>query len=238
MTYKTILKGTLRWSTEVVEKTFTLDSMGFKTAHLLERYTVSRSSNKVETEDGAKDGMKTEKVEYSLVGDLRKYGHQFKPYFETATSGKVESCENLDDLGEGWKVNWHNDYLPLQLDENRNPVPIEYEAGWFFTDRQFCLDDNFLDFLREHPWVIDKNQVQVTPVSTGKCVPITVKPDAKTFKEIWDFLYEAGPKGCPVNPSLVRMEILSVKCLHDPQATDWLGIRPFLKNSALFYSIA
>lgn len=110
------------------------------------------------------------------------------------------------------------------------PLPIlsDYIHN-YFTDRYIDINKSFLEFLKNHPWVINKNKLKIDDIpyynqenDYNICVDVFAIPDEKTFKEMID--YKNSQKYHPTYSQLYFGSPFY------PDMPDWFGIKPWIKN--------
>jgi hypothetical protein len=229
--------------THVKTEVFQLN--GYKTEHArLERCTtITRSEGKTSKNVGG----------YYLTGSVRKFGSTYRPQFVKPeffkyieTNHAFSDYKKLSELAieppsetvdENWEIIWFDSSSHTLLDQKHNPLPYAYSYDYIgtpFSNQYVKLDDNFLNFLRNHPWVANKGDIRVLDIpyynaepDMDRYVQVMVRPDLETYREMWDYYYKVDKKF----PSCrVKDAICGYLCLFNPAERDWFGIRPFLKN--------
>jgi hypothetical protein len=138
----------------------------------------------------------------------------------------VECTENLHDA----TIVWFCSHDHTLLDQNLEPLPfaITFDyCGTFFSDEFIDFNYMFLDFISNHPWVVNKGDIEVRDIphynardGRDRYVEVVVCPDKETYKEIFDY-----SKGTRFNIP----ELLSGNPGNPRNVPDWFGIRPWLK---------
>lgn len=207
------------------------------------------------------EGKRTETFSmFSLEGVARKYKCTFKPVFvkpyffdyikgnnpfsdciSDEDGGRMYAEDRFDEIGEDWVLVWKDYSSHTLLDENLDPIPYAQRfdyCGAPFSSEHLILSDEFLSFLKNHPWVVNKDCLKIEDIPCHNAeegrdlqVKVQICPDAKTYKEIWDYCLRSKGWGHP--PSQVRGAICSNACTHSADAKDWFGIRPFLRSPIL-----
>lgn len=119
------------------------------------------------------------------------------------------------------------------LDSNLAPLPFCRSYGYFsnFSDKYIDLNEEFLEWLRNHPWVVNKKGIKVEEIpyyargnDMTSYVPVSILPDKETYVEIFNFLKNRSGR------YLCLSEVLpgSPSCPQD--IPDWFGIRPWLRK--------
>lgn len=120
---------------------------------------------------------------------------------------------------------------------DKNDVPIMY-AKWYdyigtpFSSRVIKLDENFLEFLRNHPWVVNKDSLEIEEIpyyNNGSgdetFVSVQLLPDLETYLEMKEYTKNYGKY------TRIHEVITSSICSYNKDAKDYFGIRPFLKKN-------
>jgi hypothetical protein len=124
---------------------------------------------------------------------------------------------------------------------NLDLSPISYchhfdYIGTPFTNDVINLNKEFLKFLKNHPWVVNKNSLKIEDIEyynrsseRYQFVPIDVYVDDETLKEIYE---ETFPGGDFSEYKDIKSYICSENYSHNKtKYKDWFGIEPFLKGS-------
>lgn len=196
---------------------------------------------------------------YKLEGELTKRGCSFFPelvkkdffnslnkstpfidcgtsfYFNSETGIMRKGYLEGGTEGDGWQLVWQNTKYRIILDQNFNPIPY---AQWFnyhntpFSDKYVSLDEEFIDFLKNHPWVVNKEEIRVHKggvfTDVQEFVEVLIKPDPESYREIWDS-FDTNRR----RATHYFMETLcGFRTIRDRKSKDWFGILPYLKNDS------
>lgn len=115
------------------------------------------------------------------------------------------------------------------FDENLKPVPkcIAYNyISTPFSNKYVNLNKELLDFLRSHPWVVNKESLEIQKIpyynrssSKDSFVEVHICPDKDTYIK----MFESSKKD-------LKDLISGMNVVYDAEATDYFGIRPYLKR--------
>lgn len=140
------------------------------------------------------------------------------------------SLENLNNVGLVW-VCFSDHTL---LDSGLTPLPFcrSYDyVSTFLSNKYIDLNDKFLEWLRNHPWVVNKDGVRVEEIpyynqddDSTHYVEVSIYPDKETYVEVVKYLKERPGRYLNISEVLVG----SPCCPKD--TPDWFGIRPWLRN--------
>lgn len=229
------------------EEIYQVGSYPEDVARLSKQTTISRSG-----------GRKQKAIsKFYLGGKVVKYKGTYKPEFVTpgffdliqnnnpfsfADTNREEFLKlvigrEVESVEEDWRIIWQNSSDHTFLNSDLDPLPYarHYDyAGSPFNDAHLNLNEEFLDFLRGHPWVVNKSDLQIQSVPyyveghMRTFVNVLVKPDEETYKEMWEF-YNSSPKhrfpGVAVHEAMTGYYHLFSR-----KEKDWFGISPFLRN--------
>lgn len=193
-------------------------------------------------------------AETSTVSDIKKTlkGKEYKNYlprfvnpdfFERiktenpfqAIRNKVffERQSSLDNLNN-MKIVWVCFSDHTLLDSDLTPLPFcrSYDyISTFLSNKYIDLNDTFLEWLRNHPWVVNKNEIRVEEIpyynQEDDCthyVGVSIYPDKETYVEAVNYLKERPGR------YLCLSEVLSGSPCCPRDVPDWFGIRPWLRN--------
>lgn len=201
------------------------------------------------------EGKSTKTVSgFCLEGEVKKFGSTYKPQFVKPeffeyikTHHAFSDYKKLSDLAisfatdtvdENWGIVWFDGSSHTLLDSNHDPLPYASShdySGSPFSNRYVELNDEFLNFLREHPWVVNKKDLRILDIpyynaeeGRDRYVQVLIQPDPETYKEMFCF-YETKKGGGHISCQ-VKDAICSYLCLFSSKEKDWFGIRPFLKH--------
>lgn len=230
--------------THVKTEVFQLN--GYETEHVrLERCTTTtRSEGKTSKKAGG----------YYLTGSVKKFGSTYRPQFVKPeffkyieTNHAFSDYKKLSDLAisfatetveKDWQIIWSCGSSHTLLDDNLDPLPYArpYDyCGTPFSNKYVELNDEFLNFLRQHPWVVNNKDIRILDIpyynaeeDRDKYVQVVIRPDQETYKEMfksYETVKGRGHVSCQVDDA-----ICGYTCMFNPEEKDWFGIRPFLKN--------
>lgn len=139
------------------------------------------------------------------------------------------SLENLNDTQLVWVC--YSDHT--LLDSNLAPLPFcqSYRCLSTFSDKYIDLNEEFLEWLRNHPWVVNKKEIKMEEIphyiredDMTSYVPVSIYPDKETYVEIVNFLKNRS------GLYLCLSEVLSGSPCLPQNIPDWFGIRPWLRK--------
>lgn len=120
------------------------------------------------------------------------------------------------------------------LDSNLTPLPFcrSYDYSFtFFSDKYIDLNEEFLEWLRNHPWVVNRKEIKVEEIpyynqEGGRIsyVPVSIYPDKETYVDIVNFLKNRSGR------YLSLSEVLPGSPCCPQNIPDWFGIRPWLRK--------
>lgn len=189
---------------------------------------------------------------FRLGGEVKKYNDSYKPVFVKPTFftliaktsppftdkflNKNTIRSGFEEVEDDWKIVWfsYGRFDSAMLDDQLNPLPVVFDPdkyGNIFTDQYMNVNGELLEFLRNHPWVVNKKRIQIEKnrnLDEGwkERIKVVIRPDAKTYKEIWDFYAN--------EPSIsyrVYGAVLGHSYAMAREGKDWLGIHPFLLSA-------
>lgn len=147
-----------------------------------------------------------------------------------AFQGDQTTREDLNNLQLVWV--YFSDHTLLGSDLTPLPFCRSYNyASTFLSNRYIDLNDKFLEWLRNHPWVVNKKEIQVEEIpyynqddDRTSYVPVSIYPDKETYVEVVNYLKERPGR------YLCLSEVLSGSPCCPKDVPDWFGIRPWLRN--------
>lgn len=157
--------------------------------------------------------------------------------FQLNTVFEDTSCtpNTPDDFSERGLV-WVGSSNHTLLDKDLSPLPFcqNYDyCSTFFSDRYINLNDEFLNWLRNHPWVVNKDNIKVMPIPYYNCeedrtsyVQVSICPDAKSYSEMVSLAKEKSGRLTNVRNMVTGFSGNS------KNTPDWFGIRPWLRPDA------
>jgi hypothetical protein len=141
------------------------------------------------------------------------------------------------DLG-GLEMVWLNYSSSIIMDKEGLFIPYArtYDyCGTYFNNEDIDFSDGFFDFLRNHPWVVNKDDIKVEKIpyynqheGRDETVTVVVCPDKETYNKMAD--YAKKEKGGYRCLSLLSSFIVS----NYASKKDWFGLAPYLKNGRTF----
>lgn len=168
--------------------------------------------------------------------DYIKKNNPFSPTKDTYVHFLKET-----DFPNNGELIWTSTDDHTLYDSNLEPLPYakSYDyIGTFFSNKYINFNDDFLNFLREHPWVVNKDTLKIKNIphynaENGRdlFVGITVYPDKKTYKEIHEYSKEKSNSKRYVCFSDL---IVGSPCYPFADFPDWFGIKPWLKDPNFF----
>lgn len=151
----------------------------------------------------------------------------------TDFSNAAVSAEFLID-SDNWRLIWVSNWDHTLLDSNLSPLTFlrTYDyLSTFFSDEFIDLNQDFLDWLRSHPWVANKEDIRVERIphynqeeNRTRFVEVSLYPDAETYAEIVNYAKSRPGR------SLCLRELVSGSPCCPKDVPDWFGIRPWLRN--------
>jgi hypothetical protein len=137
--------------------------------------------------------------------------------------------------GEAWDVvffNWSGNML-----KDRDYKDIPYARSYDYIGSPFHngavdLDERFLAWLRNHPWLVSKpEEVEVLDVpyynsneEHRQYVHVVLCPDVKTYREMCDYYKKDRFPSCRVKDA-----VCGQTSRWGSDTPDWFGIRPWLR---------
>lgn len=222
-------------SLKIETETTSYELSGFDPKEVFIEKTVTVTNGKSSTTWSIKPGTKAPKRYHP-----RFVKPEFFEYIKThhAFDSYDKHLENLfvdvtdpDQITEDLVFIWDCDYDHTMMDKDKNFIPYcktyDYAEGPFHNG-EVHLNEEFIQFLKQHPWVVNKDSLEITDIphynrdgKRNKTVVVKILPDVDTYNEI-------------MNDKTLREDearvITSKRCVWDIKCKDYFGIRPFLKN--------
>lgn len=152
-------------------------------------------------------------------GFFREYYDRSRPYDEFIV--KLNSTE----IDPSWGLIFIDISSHRLWSQNFQPIPVLTQIT--INERDIDLDDNFLNHLKNHPWVVELSEVKTDWYDEypRDYVYVEVLPDSESLKKIFE---QAYPKG--YNTKYKNTQgFIYLEVLYNKETADWLGVRPFLK---------
>lgn len=210
------------------------------------RTTIIKNGNKETTIKKSSKLVTTKEIQ-------KKYGNpylikpEFLNYIKTHNPFMISNLVKFD--FKDFIINLDNhennfEYVILFLDASShslwnvdlNPVSYCIDCGYIdtsFTDEYINLDLDFISFLKNHPWVVNKNNLTISDVPryyesdpTTQYIPVSLYCSDEELKIVYD---EAFDGKRPTNFNKLRALTSLSYISNKNKLTDWFGIAPFLK---------
>lgn len=142
---------------------------------------------------------------------------------KTSTYAKVPVSQWKKEW-ENWKIVFLNGWDSMIYDSEGVPLPCaEWVNGTFFEHRMFNLTEDFLSHLRNHPWVVNKDDIRVEFSCGYECVHVRICPDRDSYL-----------KALEIRETMEHWSVTEILS-GEPFAfggdtPDFLGIGPFMKS--------
>jgi hypothetical protein len=140
-------------------------------------------------------------------------------------------------LPDDWEIVWfyHSGAVLKDKDFKFLPYVLKYDyCGTYFNNEDIDLNNDFIEFLKNHPWVVNKNEIKVKSIPYYNSSPernsyVTVKvyPDKETYNLM---AQEAMAKDKRFWSCRLKDYIVS----NYASDKDWFGIAPYLKDRREF----
>lgn len=129
---------------------------------------------------------------------------------------------------------WISDYDHTLLDKNQRFIPYCHFYDYIdgpFDNECLHLDEKFIAFLKQHPWVVNKDSLEIEEIPSYNAsdarthtIGVKILPDVETYNEIMN--------RCKKDNNLNDDWLFTgAACRYNKEEKDYFGIRPFLKNN-------
>lgn len=117
-----------------------------------------------------------------------------------------------------------HDLLPLPFCRNYDYI------GTYFSNEFIHLSDDFLEWLRDHPWVVNKKDIKVKSIPYYNAesdrdlyVQVSICPSVEAYREMVQYVKD--------NPGrhLSLHNLISSSPYNPKEVPDWFGIKPWVK---------